>query len=416
MAPSLDAPVRRVMVVYGTRPEAIKMAPLIEALAAADRIRPYVVVTGQHREMLDQVNQLFGIVPEIDLDILRPGQQLTDITTAALSGVNRVIRDAEPDALVVQGDTTTAFAAALAAFYEQTPVVHLEAGLRTDDRYSPFPEEINRRLVTQLTTLHLAPTAANRDNLTAEGVSPDAIAVTGNTVIDALLGVAGREHSYGDPELEKVVRSGRRILLVTTHRRESWGERMRAVAATLAEVARERDEVHVVLPMHRNPVVRTEIEAELGGLGNVMLCDPLPYADFAHLMKDASIILTDSGGLQEEAPSLGKPVLLLRDNTERREAVAAGTVRPVGTDPAAVRAALLRLLDDDTEYARMANAANPFGDGRAAKRCAAAIAALLGVGERQPTSARRDPPPRGAGPPTQNQRATICGLTRRNSY
>lgn len=372
------------MIVYGTRPEAVKLAPLIAAMRRADGLEPYVVVTAQQRQMLDQVNELFGINPDVDLDIFAPGQRLDEITTLALSGVNRVVRDVNPDALVVQGDTTTVFAAALAAFYERVPVVHLEAGLRTDDRYSPFPEEINRRLTTQLASLHLAPTAANRANLEAEGVDPRAIAVTGNTVIDALLEVTGRELSYLDPRIEKVVRSGRRIILVTTHRRESWGERMRGVAAALAAVARERDDVEVVLPMHRNPVVRAEIEAELGGIANVLLTDPLPYADFAHLMKDSFIVATDSGGLQEEAPSLGKPVVLLRDNTERQEAVAAGTIRMVGTDPTAVRTALLRLLDDEADYARMATAANPFGDGRAAIRCVAAVGELLGIGEREP--------------------------------
>lgn len=372
------------MIVYGTRPEAVKMAPLVAAVRAAAELEPYVVVTAQHRQMLDQVNELFGIVPDVDLDIFAPGQRLEEITSRALAGVNRVVREAQPDALVVQGDTTTAFAAALAAFYEQVPVVHLEAGLRTDDRYAPFPEEINRRLVTQLASLHLAPTAANRANLESEGVRPDAIAVTGNTVIDALLTITARAYSYDDPRVEKVVRSGRRVIVVTTHRRESWGERMRGVATALAAVARERDDTELILPMHRNPVVRAELEAELGGIPNVLLTEPLPYADFAHLMKDAYLIATDSGGLQEEAPSLGKPVVLLRDNTEREEAVAAGTVRLVGTDPVAVRGALLELLDDPDAYARMATATNPFGDGRAATRCVAAIAASLGVGDRAP--------------------------------
>lgn len=372
------------MVVYGTRPEAIKMAPLVARLRDEPQLEPLVVVTGQHRQMLDQVNALFGITPDIDLDIIQPSQSLTDVTTRALTGVNGVVQAERPAAVVVQGDTTTAFAGALAAFYEQVPVVHLEAGLRTDDRYSPFPEEINRRLVTQLASLHLAPTASSRDNLLAAGVDTDTVVVSGNTVIDALLTVADQHHPYTDPRVTKAMSSGRRVVLVTTHRRESWGDRMRAMAAALAEVAAARDDTQLVVPMHRNPVVRDALQAELASLDNVVLLDPLPYADFARVMRESTIVVTDSGGVQEEAPSLGKPVLVLRDNTERPEAVGAGTVRLIGTDPDVLKADLCELLDDPVAYARMANAANPYGDGHAAPRCVAAINELLGLGPRLP--------------------------------
>lgn len=372
------------MLVYGTRPEAVKMAPVVAALRASSAFRPVVAVTGQHREMLDQVNRLFGIEPDHDLDILTPGQALSDVTTKALSGVNALVREVRPDAVVVQGDTTTTFAGALGAFYEQVPVAHVEAGLRTADRYSPFPEEINRRLTTQLTSLHLAPSSQNRKNLLAEGVDPGGIVVTGNTVIDALLSVVERRPEYRDPQLAELAASGRRIIVVTTHRRESWGPRMQEAMGALARVLRAHPDDQIVLPMHRNPVVRDVIRAELGSLSNVTLTEPLDYPEFARLLGDCHLVVTDSGGLQEEAPSLGKPVLVLRDNTERPEAVAAGTVRLVGTDAATIERELTRLLDDEAEYTRMATAVNPFGDGKAASRCVAALAEFFGEGIRLP--------------------------------
>jgi UDP-N-acetylglucosamine 2-epimerase (non-hydrolysing) len=374
--------VRRVMIVYGTRPEAVKVATLITALRETPGLEPVVAVTGQHRQLLDQVNELFGIVPDHDLDILQPRQTLADVTTRVLTGATRLIQSVRPDAVVVQGDTTTSFAAALAAFYEKVPVVHVEAGLRTDDRYSPFPEEVNRRLTGRLASVHLAPTATNRANLLAEGIAAADVVVTGNTVIDALLDVVARRTPYADPALAALVDSGRRVVLVTTHRRESWGEPMRSSMTALAEVAGRRPEVSFVLPLHRNPVVREVVEPILGGLPNVLLTEALPYAEFARLMNDSALVVTDSGGVQEEAPSLGKPVLVLRDNTERPEAVTAGTVRLIGTSRAAVRNALLELLDDEAAYARMANAVNPYGDGKATPRCVAAIAELLGTGSR----------------------------------
>lgn len=372
------------MVVYGTRPEAIKVAPLIRALREAAELEPVVVVTGQHRAMLDQVNTLFGIVPDADLDLLSPGQSLTTVTTRALEGVNAAVRRLRPDAVVVQGDTTTAFAGALAAFYEQVPVVHLEAGLRTDNRYAPFPEEINRRLTTDLASLHLAPTAGNRDNLIAEGVRAGSVVVTGNTVIDALLAVAAQRHPYTDPRLAALVESGRPIVLVTTHRRESWGAPMRGMAGAIADVARTHPAIAVVVPLHRNPIVREVLEGELDDLDNVLLTEARPYAEFARLLADSTLVVTDSGGIQEEAPSLGRPVLVLRETTERPEAVRAGTVRLVGTDRSEVREATAELLDDPGAYARMARAVNPYGDGHAADRSRAAIADLFGVGDRLP--------------------------------
>jgi UDP-N-acetylglucosamine 2-epimerase (non-hydrolysing) len=372
------------MVVYGTRPEAIKLAPVIAALRSSATVDPMVAVTGQHRELLHPVHALFGITPDHDLSILAEGQTLTDVTRRALTGLSPLIARVEPDAVVVQGDTTTTFAGALAAFYAQVPVVHVEAGLRTDDRYAPFPEEMNRRLTTQLASLHLAPTAANRAHLLSLGVDEDAVVVTGNPVIDAFIDVCSRQLPYADRRVAEVVASGRRVLVVTAHRRESWGAPLRAVAGAVADTARTHPDVEVVVPLHPNPAVRATVSGELAGVPNVHLVDPLGYADFARLLRDCHLVLTDSGGIQEEAPSLGRPVLVLRDTTERAEAVDAGTVRLVGTDRAAVRGALARLLDDDQAYDAMATATNPYGDGKAAARCVAAIEELLGAGMRLP--------------------------------
>lgn len=364
---------KRIAVVYGTRPEAVKLAPVVRALRAHDAFDVSVVVTAQHRTMLDQVNEVFGIVPDVDLDILTERQTVTDVTVRALSGLSPVVERLAPDALVVQGDTTTTFAGALAAFYQRVPVVHVEAGLRTNDRYSPFPEEVNRRLTTQLTTLHLAPTEGNRANLLAEGVADSAIVVTGNTVVDALryaVGLGGPSPVGDDP---------RRVLLVTAHRRESWGEPMRGIGRALARLAKEHPDVLVVLPVHKNPVVREALLPPLDGVANVVVTEPLAYLPFVRLMDRAHVILTDSGGMQEEGPSLGKPVLVMRDTTERPEAVEAGTARLVGTDEDDVVAAVTELLTDEAAYDRMAKAVNPYGDGHAAERCVAALGRLLGV-------------------------------------
>ncbi|HEY7049788.1 MAG TPA: UDP-N-acetylglucosamine 2-epimerase (non-hydrolyzing) [Jatrophihabitantaceae bacterium] len=368
----------RVMVVYGTRPEAIKVAPVIGRLGTSPHLRPIPVVTGQHREMLDQVNQLFGIEPAHDLDIIAPRQSLQDITVRALSGLSDVIRAEQPDAVVVQGDTTTSFVAALAAFYEQIPVAHIEAGLRTANPYSPFPEEINRRLTSQVASVHLAPTRTSRANLVAENIKPERITVTGNTVIDALHEVVARRLPYADPALESL---GRRMVLITAHRRESWGEPMARSARAVRRLALRYPDTTFVLPAHLNPVVREVLLPPLRDRPNVLITEPLPYGQFARLMQDSHLILTDSGGVQEEGPSLGKPVLVMRDTTERPEAVEAGTVRLVGTDEDAIVREVARLLDDDAHYAAMANAVNPYGDGQAARRSVQALEHFFGLGD-----------------------------------
>jgi len=375
---------RSVMTIYGTRPEAIKMAPLIAALRAHPSLRPIVAVTGQHREMLDQVNALFDIVPDFDMDLMSKGATLTQIATRTLTASSELIERVLPDVVVVQGDTSSAFTAALAAFYHHIPVVHLEAGLRTGNIYSPFPEEINRRLTAPISALHLAPTSTSRANLEAEGIDPASIAVTGNTVIDALQMATGRQVSFTDPKVTEAVASGRRTLLVTCHRRESWGEKMTDAMSAVRIVAQKHPDLQVILPMHRNSIVREVIEPVLDGLDNVLLTEPLDYHEFSHLLNAAHIVLTDSGGVQEEAPSLGKPVLVMRDTTERPEAIEAGTVLLVGTDGATILQETLRLLEDEAAYEKMANAVNPYGDGAAAPRCVAAIAHLLGLGNRLP--------------------------------
>ncbi len=371
---------RRIMVIYGTRPEAVKVAPLIQALRRSPLFTPVVAVTAQHRSMLDQVNQVFGITPEFDLDIHEPGQTLTSITTRALAGVQRLLAGQRPDAVVVQGDTTTVFAAALAAFYERIPVVHLEAGLRTDDPYSPYPEEINRRLATQLAALHLAPTATSRANLLAENVDPAAVVVTGNTVIDALLWTSSQDLGYGHPALAGLDDTNAPVLLVTAHRRESWGGPMRAVGRAVARIAAAHPELRVVFPVHANPLVREAILPAIERLPNVTVTEPMAYGGFARLMKRATLILTDSGGVQEEGPSLGKPVLVMRETTERPEAVQAGTVRLVGTDEDLIVKSASQLLTDPAAYAAMAGAINPYGDGHAAQRSVAALACHFGLG------------------------------------
>ena len=339
-----------IMVIYGTRPEAVKMAPMVWELTASPFFTPYVAVTGQHRSMLDQVNDVFGISPDIDLDIHQAGQTLTDITTRSIKGITAALTHVQPDAVVVQGDTTSTFAAALAAFYQQIPVIHLEAGLRTGERYAPFPEEINRRLTTQLTSLHLAPTATSRDNLLAENVDPGSVVVTGNTVIDALLWTVGQAHDYADPGLADLDHNDRPVLLVTAHRRESWGEPLRSVGKAVARIAAANPDLLVVFPLHRNPLVRQAVMPELTGRHNVRLIDPVPYANFARLMNRSTLILTDSGGVQEEGPSLGKPVLVMRESTERPEAIDAGTAMLVGTDTDRIVNVVTTLLAGGSEY------------------------------------------------------------------
>lgn len=371
-----------IMPIFGTRPEAIKMAPVINALELSPQFRCIVTVTGQHREMLDQVNELFGIVPDHDLDILQHGQSLSAILTRTIDGLEKLFSHTRPDAVVVQGDTTTSTAAAIAAFYHGIPVVHVEAGLRSGDLRSPFPEEGNRKLTSQIANLHLAPTSTSRANLVAEGINPADIVVTGNTVIDALLATVEKRLPFSDPRLEDLAAGGRRILLVTAHRRENQGDAMRGVGRALARIADANPDLHIVLPVHKNPVVRAAVLPALEGKSNVLVTEPLAYGEFTRLLSVAHIVLTDSGGVQEEAPSLGKPVLVMRDNTERPEAVTVGTVLLIGTDEDRVVDEVTRLLSDPEHFAAMANAVNPYGDGTAAARTVAAIAELLGVGSR----------------------------------
>ncbi|WP_309104965.1 non-hydrolyzing UDP-N-acetylglucosamine 2-epimerase [Microbacterium sp.] len=373
----------KVMTVYGTRPEAIKVATVIEALEHDDRFESIPVVTGQHREMLDQVNAMFGITPKHDLDLMRAGQPLNSIVSRAIAGIDELLVAERPDVVIVQGDTSTAMAAAIAAFNRQVTVVHLEAGLRTGDIGSPFPEEANRKLISQVARLHLAPTKGARDNLFHESVEPSTIVITGNTVIDALLEAATWDTVPGDPAVAEALASGRPIILATTHRRENLGDSMDAIGRALAKLARKHKDHIVILPVHRNPIVRESVLPHLEGKGNVIVTEPLPYAEFTKVMAAARIVLTDSGGVQEEAPSLGKPVLVMRENTERPEAVEAGTVRLVGTDYDRIVFEANHLLEDRDAYAAMANAVNPYGDGKASMRSVAAIAELLGVGKRE---------------------------------
>jgi UDP-N-acetylglucosamine 2-epimerase (non-hydrolysing) len=373
---------KKIMLVFGTRPEAVKMAPLALALRDVDWCEPIVAVTAQHREMLDPVMELFGISADYDLDMLTPGQTLTDVTTKALNGLGPIMEAVKPDCVVVQGDTTTTFAGALAAFYRQIPVVHMEACLRTDDPLSPFPEEINRRLTTQLTTLHLAATPTSAANLWRDGIKREHICITGNTVIEALHWAVDRKPAYDNAQLEAIDASGRKVLLVTAHRRESWGEGMRQIGIALRTIAERYPELEIVFPIHKNPLVRDSIVPAVAGLANVTILEPLAYGAFSRIMNRATIVLTDSGGVQEEAPSLGKPVLVMRDTTERPEAVAAGTARLIGTDANRIVSAVTELLDDPAAFALMANAVNPYGDGLASQRTIEAMAHLFGLGQR----------------------------------
>ncbi|MGQ9823647.1 MAG: non-hydrolyzing UDP-N-acetylglucosamine 2-epimerase [Desulfotomaculales bacterium] len=370
----------KVLAIFGTRPEAIKMAPLVKELNShPGKVCCVVAVTAQHREMLDQVLGLFGIRPEYDLNVMRPEQSLFEITGRALAGLEKVIAREKPDLVLVHGDTTTTFVAALAAFYYQVPVGHVEAGLRTGNKYSPFPEEINRHLTAVLADLHFAPTATAKGNLLREGVPAENIFVTGNTVIDALLATVRKNYRFPHPRLKGIDYARKKVLLVTTHRRENLGEPLRSVYRALKEVVCNFPEVEVVFPVHRNPAVCRVAEEELGGLPRVHLVEPLPYESFVNLMQRSYVVLTDSGGLQEEAPALGKPVLVLRDTTERPEAVQAGTVRVIGTEKETVAAEIRRLLEDREHYRRMAEAINPYGDGWASARICRAILYRFGL-------------------------------------
>ena len=366
----------KVLTVFGTRPEAIKMAPVVKSLAAADGIDARVCVTAQHREMLDQVLSLFKIVPDYDLDIMKAGQSLSEITSRVLSGLEPILKEFAPDIVLVHGDTTTTLAASLAAYYQRIDVGHVEAGLRTGNIYSPWPEELNRKAAGAITSLHFAPTNGSRQNLLREGVKDSTIHVTGNTVIDALYHVT--EMMGADAELSRGLANtlslptGKRIILVTGHRRESFGDGFERICQALNQIA-DRDDVHIVYPLHLNPNVREPVERLLGARKNISLIPPQDYLPFVYLMNRAELILTDSGGVQEEAPSLGKPILVMRDTTERPEAVDAGTVKLVGTDTKLIVTELTRLLDDRQAYERMSVAHNPYGDGKATALIISAI-------------------------------------------
>ncbi|MDM7942602.1 MAG: UDP-N-acetylglucosamine 2-epimerase (non-hydrolyzing) [Hydrogenophaga sp.] len=376
----------KVMVVFGTRPEAIKMAPLVKGLQArSGEIQTVVCVTAQHREMLDQVLKLFDIVPEHDLNIMKPGQDLFDITGNILAGLKPVLLQEKPDLVLVHGDTTTTLAASLAAYYAQVPVGHVEAGLRTGNKRAPYPEEMNRRLTGAIADLHYAPTSAAEANLLREGVPPASIHVTGNTVIDALLAVVHKLRN--DAEAQTALKErfaflnpAKRLILVTGHRRENFGEGFQNICEALADIAAEHSNVEVLYPVHLNPNVRQPVADILAArkLDNVHLIDPVDYLPFVYLMDRAFLIITDSGGVQEEAPSLGKPVLVMRDTTERPEAVDAGTVRLVGTSREKIVSETRRLLTDEAAYTRMSRAHNPYGDGKAVERIIESILSLKG--------------------------------------
>lgn len=371
----------KIMTVYGTRPEAIKVAPVIKALEADDRFESIAVSTGQHKEMLEQVNSMFGIKPAYDLGLMKPGQGLNEIVSRALAGLDEIITEVEPDVIISQGDTSTAMAAAMAGFHRGVKIVHLEAGLRTGDIFSPFPEEANRRIIGQVASLHLAPTEGSLENLRIENFRSKDIVVTGNTVIDALLEAASWDTTFADPKLQEAAASDKRMVVVTTHRRENL-DAMKEIGGAVQDLAKAYPEIYFALPLHLNPAVRQAVLPEVENLDNVIITDPLPYDQFTKLQGRATMILTDSGGVQEEAPSLGKPVLVMRQNTERPEAVVAGTVKLVGTNRSLIVAEAKLLLDDQAAFEAMANAVNPYGDGKGAERSVAAIGALLGLGER----------------------------------
>jgi len=383
---------KRVMFVFGTRPEAIKMAPVIaEAEKYPDVLDPVVVVTGQHRYMLDQVLRIFDMRPDYDLGIMEENQTLVNIVTRSLQGLQEIILREKPDLILVQGDTSTTFAAGLAAYYSKVPLAHVEAGLRTFDKWRPYPEEINRKLTSALADLHFAPTARSVSNLAAEGVNRNSVFLTGNSVIDALLRTAARDFDLAAAGIG--LNPKRRMVLVTAHRRESLGKPLKSICQAVARLARaHRRDVEIVIPVHKNPVVRSTVEETLEQIDNVELIEPLDYEPFVHLMKRSHIILTDSGGIQEEAPSLGKPVLVMREKTERPEAVEFGAVKLVGMDEDLIFEEANRLLVDRGAYEEMSRAINPYGDGHAAERIIQAVLYYFGAVDRRPEEFRIEAP------------------------
>lgn len=374
---------RKVMAIFGTRPEAVKMAPVVRALEQSEHLQAITCVTAQHRQMLDQVLQLFRITPQYDLDIMRTRQGLNGTLRRALEGLEQVLQNERPDLILVHGDTLTTFAGSIAAFYEQIAVGHVEAGLRTYDKYFPFPEEINRRLTGVLADLHFAPTAVSRDNLLREGIDPALIYVTGNTAVDALRTTVRSDHQFGEPLLRALDWNARTVV-VELHRRENWGEPIAAACRAVRRLVEEHADLQVVFPVHLNPVVRDTVFAELGQVPRVHLIDPLDAGDYHNLVGRSCFVISDSGGIQEEAPSLGKPVLVVRTVTERPEAVAAGTVRVVGVDQADIHQAGAELLTNPAAYQAMAQAQNPYGDGHAAERIVAAIEHHFGLRTERP--------------------------------
>lgn len=374
----------KIMTVFGTRPEAIKMAPLVKELAKSNILDSMVCVTAQHRQMLDQVLDIFKIKPDYDLNIMQDRQTLTDITTRAVEGLYAVYQEAKPDMVLVHGDTTTTFAASLAAFYAKVKVGHVEAGLRTYDKYSPYPEEMNRKLTGAIADLHFAPTVTNKENLLKENVDEQNIYVTGNTVIDALSSTVVPDYVYSDLFLKDYDFDKKRVILVTAHRRENIGQPLESICTALRRLCEDISDVSIIYPVHLNPVVRETANRILGGHERIHLIDPLNVQDMHNLMNHSTLIMTDSGGLQEEAPSLGKPVLVLRNETERPEAVIAGTVKLLGTDSKIVYNEARYLLDDAAEYQRMAKAVNPYGDGEASKRITQALAYYFKLSDKKP--------------------------------
>ncbi|MGF1760316.1 UDP-N-acetylglucosamine 2-epimerase (non-hydrolyzing) [Photobacterium sagamiensis] len=372
---------KKILFVFGTRPEAIKMAPVVKGCQQSSAFITYVCVTAQHREMLDQVLDLFEITPDFDLNIMSPGQDLTDVTCKILNGLRDVLQQLQPNCVLVHGDTSTTFAASLAAYYQQIPIAHIEAGLRTGNIYSPWPEEANRKLTGNLTNIHFAPTELSQQNLLAENIPTGNIHITGNTVIDALLDVKNKINTNRKLALQLAERfpfldPNKRLVLVTGHRRESFGDGFERICQALAKCAK-RDDVQICYPVHLNPNVQEPVNRLLSDLINVHLIEPQDYLPFVYLMTKADILLTDSGGIQEEAPSLGKPVLLMRDTTERPEAVKAGTVKLVGTDIDTITSSVFQLLDNEQLYKEMAKAHNPYGDGRASARITDILSTLL---------------------------------------
>lgn len=374
----------KVMTVFGTRPEAVKMCPLVNELKKYDEIESEVCVTAQHRQMLDQVLRLFDITPEYDLDIMKQRQTLTGITVRALEGLETVLDESKPDLVLVHGDTSTTFVASLAAYYHQIKVGHVEAGLRTYNKYFPFPEEMNRKLTGQIADLHFSPTKSNYNNLIREGISADDIFITGNTVIDALSTTVKEDYTFISPELNQVDFKNKRVIVMTAHRRENLGEPLQNICRAVKHIAEEFSDVQIVYPVHLNPAVRETAEAVLGHLPNVLLCQPLDVEDLHNAMSRCFFVLTDSGGLQEEAPSLGCPVLVLRNETERPEAVEAGTVKIAGTNEETIYSMTRELLADTNAYNAMAKAVNPYGDGKASMRTVEAILYKFGFRSQRP--------------------------------